>query len=471
MKVLLIFPPISLKERYGRQIEGLGGVLPPLGLAYIAAVLEEQKYDVEILDAPALSLRAEQLPREVSARNPDLVGISAITPFFSRTLEAVEAIRNACPDTTTVLGGPHASLFPEQTLANNPSVDIVCVGEGEHVLLDLVQTIEAGDDLRRVKGIVYRENGRIARNPRMRPIDNLDSLPFPARHLLPMSVYRPLPNQYRRLPVVHMMASRGCPFGCAYCSSAVFGRRTRTRSPPNVVHEIRRVIEEFNAMEIQFWDDTFTLKRAWVVELCQLLIKENLGLLWTCETRVDRVDQEILELMARAGCWKIGYGVESGDQELLDMIKKGITLDQAREAIRLTKKSGIEVGLSFMLGLPGETPSRAKKTIEFAKELDPDYAQFCITTPYPGTELYNQAKSYGILTQDLSSYTMWNPVFVPRGYQDKDEVLRMQREAFKAFYYRPSYIMRRLLKIRSISDLSRNIHGQRLTAKFSAGED
>jgi len=466
MKVLLIFPPITLEERYGRKIEDVGGILPPLGLAYLAAVLEEHNYDVEILDAPALSLKVEQLSHHVSARNPDLIGISAITPFFHRTLEAVKMIKNVCPDTTTVLGGPHASLFPEQTLANNPSVDIACIGEGEYTLLDLVQTIESGDDLRQVKGIAFREDGQIVRNPPREPIENLDCLPFPARHLLPMTVYKPLPIQYRRLPVVHLMASRGCPFGCTYCSNAVFGRRSRTRSPWNVVSEIKRVIQDFNAKEIQFWDDTFTLKRSWVMELCQLLMKEDLGVLWTCETRVDRVDKEILELMASAGCWKIGYGVESGDQELLDVIKKGITLDQARQAVKLTKDSGIEVGLSFMLALPGETPSKARQTIEFAKELDPDYAQFCITTPYPGTELYNQAKEYGALIQDFSSYTIWNPVFVPRGYRDKDEVLKMQREAFKDFYYRLSYIMKRLLKIRSIGDLRRNIEGLRVTVKF-----
>jgi len=237
-----------------------------------------------------------------------------------------------------------------------------------------------------------------------------------------------------------------------------------------VISEIKSVIQDFNAKEIQFWDDTFTLKRPWVMELCQLLIKENLGVLWTCETRVDRVDKEILKLMARAGCWKIGYGVESGDQELLDLVKKGITLDQVRRAVKLTKNSGIEVGLSFMLALPSETPSKARQSIEFAKELDPDYAQFCITTPYPGTELYDQAKEYGTLIQDFSSYTIWNPVFVPRGYRDEDEVLKMQREAFKAFYYRPSYILKRLLKIRSIGDLRRNIEGHRLTAKFSAAD-
>ena len=470
MKVLLIFPPITLKERYGREIEDVGGILPPLGLAYLAAVLEEHNQHVEILDAPALSLKVEQLPHQVSKKNPDLIGISAITPFFHRTLEAVEMMKKVCPDTTTVLGGPHASLFPEQTLADNPSVDIVCIGEGENTLLDLAQTIERGGDLRRIKGIAFRENGKIVRNQPREPIENLDNLPFPARHRLPMTVYKPLPNQYRRLPVIHLMASRGCPFGCTYCSNAVFGRRTRTRSPENVISEIKSVIQDFNAKEIQFWDDTFTLKRPWVMELCQLLIKENLGVLWTCETRVDRVDKEILELMARAGCWKIGYGVESGDQELLDLVKKGITLDQVRRAVKLTKNSGIEVGLSFMLALPSETPSKARQSIEFAKELDPDYAQFCITTPYPGTELYDQAKEYGTLIQDFSSYTIWNPVFVPRGYRDEDEVLKMQREAFKAFYYRPSYILKRLLKIRSIGDLRRNIEGHRLTAKFSAAD-
>lgn len=468
MNILLIFPPITLEERYGRRVDGVGGVLPPLGLAYIAAVLEKHGHEVAIIDCPALQLTSEELIKDVVRKNPNIIGISAMTPTFHRAQRAAKMIKEACPEATIVLGGPHASLFPRQTLAENPDIDVVCVGEGEYTLLEVTRALERGDSLHGTEGVAFRSDSQIIQNPPRPFIEDLDNLPFPARHLLPMDKYRPLPNQYKRLPVVHMICSRGCPFGCTYCSNAIFGRKNRIRSPENVVAEIKHINSKYGAREVQFWDDTFTLRKSWVRKLCNLLIEETPNITWTCETRVDVVDKGLIEIMSKAGCWKIGYGAESGDRELLDLIKKDITLDQIRDAVRWTKEAGMEVGLSFMLALPGETPEKALRTIEFAKELDPDFVQFCVTTPYPGTELYNQAKDHGTLIQDFSSYTIWNPVFIPRGYRDAEEILDMQRRAFRSFYYRPTYFIRRLLKIRSFQDVRRNIEGLKVISKFSS---
>ena len=468
MNILLIFPSMTLEERYGRKVKDVSGVLPPLGLAYLAAVLEKRGHKVKIIDGPAMSLTLEELAWETEKANPDIVGISAITPIVHRAYQAATEIKRTLPKTPIVLGGPHPSLFPKETLLENPSVDMVCVGEGEYTMLELVEALENGSDLDRIQGIAFRDGKKIIQNPVRGFIENLDVLPFPARHLLPMDKYRPLPNQYRRLPVVHLMASRGCPFTCTYCSKAIFGRNTRIRSPNNVIAEIKHVRDKYKAREIHFKDDTFTLQNTWVKKLCHLFNEEVPDLLWACFTRVDMVNKELLKTMHEAGCHRIGYGIESSNQELLDTIKKGITLDQIRNAVRWTKEAGIELGLSFMLALPGETPEKAHDTIKFAKELDPDYAQFCITTPYPGTELYNQAKKYGTLIHDFPSYTIWNPVFIPHGYKDEDEILEMQRKAFKSFYYRPSYILKRILKISSIQDIKRNVEGLKMVLGFSS---
>jgi radical SAM superfamily enzyme YgiQ (UPF0313 family) len=236
-------------------------------------------------------------------------------------------------------------------------------------------------------------------------IQNLDALPFPARDLLPMDKYIPLPNQYKRKPVANLMALRGCPYQCTFCSAnAVFGCSLRMRSAQRVYDEIKQLVDTYGIREISFWDDTLTVNKKWLHELCDLIISNHLDITWSCYARVNTVDLDLLKKMKKAGCWNIFYGIESGNQELLDRIKKGITLDQIRNAVKLTKKAGIEVRGSFMIALPGETPEMAHKTIDFAIELDPDYAQFSITTPYPGTELFEQAKQYGELSGDFSKF-------------------------------------------------------------------
>jgi len=467
MNVVLVFPPITVEDRYGKSVRNVGGVLPPLGLAYIASFLEAHDHCVNIIDGQASMMSMEQLAEQVSGMKPDVVGLSALTPTIHRANQAATAIRKKCPEINIVMGGHHPSLFPTETITRNQDVDIVCIGEGEHTMLELTRALESNEGLSEVRGIAFRDGNKIRQNSPREFIEDLDSLPFPARHLLPMKAYRPLPNQWKRLPVVHMMASRGCPYRCTYCSKSVFGRTYRTRSPQNVIEEINLVIKKYGAKEVEFWDDTFTMNRSWVHALCDLMIKEGLDIVWTCETRVDRVDLDTLRTMEKAGCWKISYGIESGCQDLLDTIKKDITLEQIRNAVKWTKNAEIEAGLSFMLALPRETPEDALKTIRLAVELDPEYAQFCITTPYPGTELFSQAQCYGNLSCNFSGFTIWNPVFVPHGYEDAKKILEVQKRAFRAFYCRPMYFLKRISKIRSLTDLKRNIDGLKVVLSFS----
>jgi radical SAM superfamily enzyme YgiQ (UPF0313 family) len=282
-----------------------------------------------------------------------------------------------------------------------------------------------------------------------------------------MKKYIPLPNQYKKKPVVHMVAIRGCPYSCSFCSNnKVFGRKIRARSPEKLVEEIRYVIEKYGAKEISFWDDMMTTNKEWMYKFCDLLIRGKFDVTWTCYARVDSVDEPLLKKMKKAGCWNIFFGFEAGIQELLNNINKGITIKQIVEANRLCKKIGIEVRASFMIALPGETPELAKKTIEFAKRLNPDYAQFCITTPYPGTCLYENASKYGTLIQDFSRFNIWEPVFIPKGYKNAEQVKEMERIAMREFYIRPAYILSRIRKISSLEDILRYIKGLRFLVGF-----
>ena len=237
-------------------------------------------------------------------------------------------------------------------------------------------------------------------------------------------------------------------------------------SPARVIAEIKHLMERYGAREISFWDDTMTIRKDWMMEFCDRLISEGIDITWTCYGHVNTITEELLFKMKKAGCFNIFYGYESGDQGLLDMVDKGTTLDRIRQVNQWTKEAGIEIRASFMLGLPGETPELARKTIDFAIELDPDYAQFSLTTPYPGTSLWHQAKNYGNLKTDFSEYHGWSAVFLPSGYKNREELLSMEKEAMRRFYFRPRYILNKLKKINGMVDLIRYIKGFRFALGF-----
>lgn len=462
MKVLLLFPPVTLKERYSEDMKDdkeIGGHLPPLGLLYLGAMLKENGIEVKLLDATASALDENGIFKSIERESPDLIGISVLTSTFHRTKELAKRIKAKFLDTPIVMGGPHISVFPSETLEENPDIDYCVFGEGEHTLVELVEALEGEGNLSKIKGLVYRENGAVEKNEARESIKDLDSLPFPARDLLDMEKYSPLPNNYKRLPLVNMLVSRGCPFGCSFCSKAVVGRIYRIRSVENVIVEIKELKEKYGIREVAFWDDVFTVKRDWVLEFCDRLKSEGIDISWTCESRVNLVDLELLKKMKEAGCWNIFYGIESGEQELLDNINKGIKVEQIKNAVKWTKEAGIEIRGSFMLGLPGETPELGRKTIQFAIDLDVDYAQFSVTTPFPGTKLYEDSSKFGTLLQDFDRYTEWTPVFIPHGYKNENELKEIHRKAYRRFYLRPSYFLKRLRKINSFGELKRLYKG------------
>ena len=471
MKITLINPPYSLQERYGEKIpKDLQYTLPPLGLMYIASSLEKYNHKVSIIDIPAYNYTTQEIIEKIKQENPKIIGITALTPTINNTLKLSREIKQNFPNILIVLGGAHPSGFPQKILEENKFVDIIVIGEGELTFPELCDKIEKKKPLSTVKGIAYNYKDKIIINPKREYVKNLDEIPFPARHLVPLKTkYKQLPYHYKKQPLVHMITSRGCPYGkCTFCFEAGrLGPYYRKRSPENVVEEIKQIINDYGAKEISFWDDNFVVGEKWVKKFNELLKKENIKISWSCSSRIDMLNEEILKEMKNAGCWTIFIGVESGDQDLLNRIKKGTNLEQIKQVVRMIQKLGIEIRASFMLALPGETPEKAEKTIKFAIELDPDYAQFCTTSPYDGTELYQDALASGSLLKNLDYYNSMTPAFVPEGYSSLDEVKKMQEKAFRKFYMRPKFIYKKLRSIKSIEDIKRYYEGFKFYIGFT----
>jgi radical SAM superfamily enzyme YgiQ (UPF0313 family) len=432
MKVLLINPPyVNSKYKF------IGLVAPPLGIAYIAAVLEESGVDVKIIDAAALEMEWDTLKKEIENYSPDVVAITALTPTINKALKTAKIAKKTCPNANIVMGGYHPT-FTYTELLKNDFIDIVILGEGEYTMLELVKTLEKGSDLKEVKGIACKD----FTTPPRDIIEDIDSLPFPARHLLPMDEYKVLNI---KLPTGTLISGRGCPFNCSFCaSSAMHGRKMRFRSATNIVDEIEHLISDYDAEMIAFMDDTFTLRPERVIEICNEIKKRDLDFFWGCTARVDTVSKSLLEKMREAGCITIFYGVESADQQLLDGMNKKISVDKIRNAFKLTKEADMRTIASVAIGMPGDTKENIEKTINFVKDLDASYAIFSLATPYPGTAFYNEARENDLIkVNDWSKYTLLSPVLETVDCS-LEELKKLQKKGFRKFYLRPGYILRQL---------------------------
>ncbi|UCH88146.1 MAG: cobalamin-dependent protein [Thermoplasmata archaeon] len=398
MKTLLVLPP-------GGFLTESEHMMPPLGLAYLAAILEQNEKKVEILDAHVEGLSWKDLHKKLVGSNPDIIGVTFTTETRFDGFKTIKIAKTALPNSTIIAGGPHVSLTAEDTLRHIPELDIIVRGEGENTLLNLINALESKGDFKSVQGISYRENGKIKNNPPEPFIENLDTIPFPARHLLPMDKYNfnvDVPGK-GNLPFTSIMTSRGCPFGCCFCAtSEVWGRRFRGRSPQNVIDEIEFVINKYKVKGIWFFDDTFTLNKKRTREICDLIIKKGLDISWFCDVRVDGMDKNLLKKMKDAGCYSIAYGVESGSQRILDeVIGKKIELNQVKNVAKWSREVGIHPRGLFILSLPTETYAEAKITIEFMRELGGENS-INILKIYPGNEVENIARGSGILPEDFS---------------------------------------------------------------------
>lgn len=463
---VLILNPSTFRKNYGDYADA-GGRSQPLGICYVAAILEQNNIKVKILDAEILDLTFEQTVEEIVKNNPKILLISILTTTYDSVVELSKHLKSKNPNLMIVVGGPHLATNPDTTL-DNPCFDVGIIGEAEYTALELVQCLLKGEDFRKqnIKGIIYKQDGETVTTPSRELIQNLDELPMPAYHLLPpIDLYHPQIHSYRYTPVVGMITSRGCPYRCMFCDQGVFGKRFRYLSAHKIAEQIELLQKKYGIKEVTFFDDVFTLNKKRVYELCDELEKRKIKIAWSCLSRADHVDKELLIRMRKAGCWLIAMGIESGNQEILDFIKKDVKLERIKQATDWAHEAGIKIRGFFQIGHPKETEQTIEDTINFAKSIKIYSAEFTISTPFKGTELYEVAHQYGTFDKtDTSLFSQMFPVFTPYGFTQKD-LLKKQKELHRRYYLRPKKILEFALLIRNFSDLKRYWAGAKILLK------
>ena len=433
-----------------------GKKLPPLGLSYVAGAVEKAGFHVEMLDNYMLNKPIDEVKQLVAKLNPEIVGITCGSATYRRCLETAVAVKETVPSCKVVVGGWHASYLPD-SLLEQPMVDYVVMGEGERAMVELAQYITTSKDegaLVNIAGVGYKRNGVLMKNaPKF--IENMDEIPFPARHLLPMQLYDRTIEFLGAKPADVMNISRGCPFSCAFCETKkLWGSACRTFSPARVMDEVKYMVEKFGTRGIYFINDNFTIKKNETLKLCELLKKSSLDLEWACDTRTDLVNKELLEKMHDAGCKAIWFGVESGSPRILKKINRTITLEQTENAFRLCKQVGIHVACSFMLGFPDETREDLEATRRFADKLDPDWCQFNVFIAYPDSSLYQeilQSGKYDRLDEFL--LTVKNDEF------DYNKLMEIQRRFFHEHNGAPKRVLRRIRREGVLNFAKRHLSG------------
>lgn len=421
----------------------LGFIAPPINLMYLASSLEKESYSVKIVDDDLLQKGYKNVSEVAEKLNPKVVAVTATTSTINSGLKYLEMVKNILPNSLTVIGGPHTTFMPFETLKASEALDVVVMGEGEETMVDIAaqSSHESIPYLEDIKGIVFRDpkTGSLKSTHDRPLIKDLDSLPFPARHLVPFKSYGVSKEQTSGI-----ITSRGCVYSCNYCSSSlIMGKKFRWRSPDNVVDEIEELIDQYQIRDIGFMDDTFMLNKRRANDIANEIKARGMDLSFVASSRVDRVDPELLKNLKNSGMQTVYYGVESGSQRILDMMKKGITLQNAENAVKIAKKAGIEVLTSFILGFPGETEDDMNKTIDFSTKLDSDYCQYSILTPFPGTPIYNELRGKNLIdNDDWDEFTVLKPVLkYDKMGLSKKMVERKLATAYLKYYARPKYLL------------------------------
>ena len=448
MKAILALPPFDQTKTYGGNVFKRGQ-LPPLGVGYLAASAESRGHEVDFIDAPLYGYDIDGTVAAIFKKKPDIIGISCLTKLASSAYALAASIKEKEPGLPIVMGGPHISSFHETVFNECDSVDCLVPGDGEETFADLLDALENDGDLSQVKGLIYKTTGGeiINTSPR-EPVRDLDQLPFPLRSIYDNKRYIPLPNQCHRLPATTVITSRGCPYGrCRFCyQGGKYAGSYRRRSAENVVQEIETLVRDMGIREIVFWDDNFCVNYDWIARFCDLLDEKGVKINWSVQGRVNTVSEKMLLRMAKSGCYNVYYGFESGSQETLDFVRKGITLDQSRNAVRWAKKAGMEIRGSFIFAMPGDTPEKAEQTIRFACELNVDWMIFYPYHVQPGTELGDIAATHGAILQQAAD--MYAPSYVPEGYDSAEQIADIIKSAYRRYYLRPAFILRALWRAR-----------------------
>lgn len=461
MKILLINPPYSgnINTWTPASTNKAIGTQPPLGISYIAATLEENGYPVKILDINALNLSENETRQRIVQEAPDLIGITTMTLISQNAIKVARMAKEAS-GAVVVLGGPHLSIFAKETLSFD-FIDYGVYGDGEYPVLKLVRALEKKQSPLDIEGLIYKKTGHVTVN-KVSIVENLDELPYPATHLLPLERYS-LANALH--PFTSMVTTRGCPSRCGFCVRDAIQVRLRVRNPVLVVNEIEDRVQRFGVRELNICNDTLTMKRDHIEGICNEILRRKINIRWQGPSRIDTVTPDILKLMAKAGCHTLRYGVESGNQEVLDRMKKDITLEQIRNTFKWTKEAGIGIMAYFMIGYLDETPETMQDTINFAKELNPDGAVFSVATPLPNTDLFRKSIERGLVDKDYwTKFSLCQETNrISYLIKDGDE---WARRALWSFYFRPSYILKRLLAINSYDALKKHVLGALYFLKF-----
>ena len=446
-RILLIYPPSPVMNREDRCQQPTKELivippLPPTDLMYLAAVAEQEGLEAKIVDYS----QGGDLEKDLKEFKPDYLVANVATPTFKNDVSVMTIAKEICPDIVTIAKGAAFLTVAFEVMYFQKDLDIIICGEPEETLKEIVR----GNPFESIKGIYYRDDIRVKFTGARPFIEDLDNLPFPARHLVDNNLYR-RPDNNKVQAVIKV--SRGCPFHCFFClATPVSGAKVRKRSPENIVAEIRECVEKYGITNFVFWSDIFNIDKEWTLDLCQKIIDSGLKITWSANTRADTADEEMAQKMYESGCRLVSIGVESGSQEMLDKIGKKITLDDVRLTVKIFKKAGIKIYNYFVIGLPWEDEDTVEDTIDFAIELDSDFISFYTATPLPGTRFYDYAKANRLIDSDTSFSSAYFYPSVNTHYLSKDKVFELHKKAEKRFYLRPSYIFKTLIGIKSFEE-------------------
>jgi len=437
--IVFIEPPVSLDEIYG-GLAKVGSVSPPLNLLLLAAIVREHGFTPHIIDSPAQGLSYRDVITKIVAIKPRYAGITAMTPHIMQAGRLVAEIKTEVPGTVVLFGGAHISAVPEATMERFPAIDIGFIGEADHALPELLTKLNAGKPAKTVKGTISRCNGEIVNTGQRDEKVNLDALPLYAWDLLEgfPHIYKPPLFAAHHTPATPIITSRGCPGKCIFCYSGCH-KTLSTYSADYILRMLKHLKQQYGIREFMIYDDNFVMFKKNIRDLLDRLVEEKLELSWSCNARVDMVDEDLLRLMARAGCWQISYGIETGNQDIMERLGKKITRDKVRAALAMTRKAGIRTAGYFMIGHFGETLRTIQETIDFSRDIALDDFRMSFFTPLPGTKASLGAEQYGNFENDWGKMNLFSPVFVPAGLT-KTELISLQKRAIRKFFFRPRTI-------------------------------
>ncbi len=455
-KVMLINPPVSFDVFYGEwDMSDVKSSSPPLGILSLASMIRKYGYEVQVLDAHADNMTIPEIRSRIRDFNPMVVGITAMTVMIDAANEIAEAVKSVNPSMLTILGGVHVTAEPTETLERYPAFDYACIGEGEVVFMDFLESYRRGKEKDKVLSIVTRKDG-IHANPRRAFFKSLDEFPPPAFDLVPnlFNHYRLSVFGTKKFKSVGLVTSRGCTGKCTFCDLGVVGRGYRANTAEYLIDLMKDVWRNYGVTDFLFYDDLFVGSRPRLKEICEVIIREKLPFTWSCCARVDFIHTDMLKLMKDAGCWMIEYGIESGSQRIIDSMRKNISKEKIRETINATHDAGIVTKGNFIFGNPGEDHWSLRESIDFACSIKLTYFQHTFLTPLPGSELYETAGLFGEFDPSWSKMNTFSLNFIPRGFT-RQQLVNYSKYAWRRFYLRPRVLWQEIKKLKSKEDFYR----------------